>query len=224
MKRNDIIALALIAAGFALGAFYYADLPDPMPTHFGPGGKPDDFTALPWGAFIVPLISIGVWGLMRLLPAISPREFSMNRFRGAFDAVILSVVGFLTLVQFILLRTAINPGFDPSMWIQLLVGGILLIVANFMTKTRPNFFFGIRTPWTLASEEVWFRTHRQGAWFLAAIGVVAMVTAPFGAGLYLLIGLVVFSALWLVVYSYIAYVRLDNDSDDQKSTSTPTGQ
>jgi uncharacterized membrane protein len=210
MKRNDIVSLALIGVGFILGGIYYSDLPDPMPTHYGIDGAADRFTALPYGAFIVPLVGLVTWGLMKLLPRISPREFSMSRFMGAYEAVVVSVMGFLALVQFILLRTAIDPSFNQMLWIQLIVGAILLVVANYMTKTRPNFFFGIRTPWTLANEEVWYRTHRQGAWWLAGMGILAMVTAPFGFGLYLLLGLAGVSIVWLVAYSYIVYSRLQH--------------
>jgi len=212
MKRSDYLALALIAAGFALGVYFYGDLPDPMPTHFGVDGVPDNYTALPWGAFILPLVSLGVWGLMRLLPAISPREFSMDRFKGAYEVVIVSVIGFLVVIQFILLRTAIEPGFDPSLWVRLVVGAIFLVIANYITKTEPNFFFGIRTPWTLANEEVWFRTHRQAAYWFAASGIITILSAPFALGIYLMLGFTIFAALWLVVYSYVVYVRLDRES------------
>jgi uncharacterized membrane protein len=209
MKRNDMVSLALIGTGFILGGLYYGDLPDPMPTHYGIDGNPDRFTALPYGAFIVPLAALIAWGVMKLVPRISPREFSMSRFMRAYEAVIVSVMGFLAVVQFIVLRSAMDPSFNQTLWIQLIVGAILLVVANYMTKTRPNFFFGIRTPWTLANEEVWYRTHRQGAWWLAGMGITAMVTAPFGFGLYLLLGLTGIAVVWLFAYSYIVYSRLE---------------
>ena len=28
-----------------------------------------------------------------------------------------------------------------------------------MKNVKPNYFFGIRTPWTLANDEVWRKTH-----------------------------------------------------------------
>jgi uncharacterized membrane protein len=213
MMRSDYLALVLIAVGFALGAYFYADLPDPMPTHFRADGTPDNFTRLPWGAVLLPLVSIGLWGLLKILPAISPREFSMDRFRGAYQTVMVSIIGFMTVVQFILLRTAVDPGFDPSPWIRVVVGAILLVVANYVTKTEPNFFFGVRTPWTLANEEVWFRTHRQAAYWLAACGVLMLVSAWLTIPLALVLGFVVLAAIWLVVYSYIAYVRVNKTTD-----------
>ena len=58
MKRTDYLAWAFIGFGFGLGAWFYGDLPDPMPTHFNAQGLADGYTALPWGAFIIPLITI----------------------------------------------------------------------------------------------------------------------------------------------------------------------
>ncbi len=220
MKRSDYLALALIVFGFALGAYYYGDLPDPMPTHYGPDGQPDGFTALPWGAFILPAISVGLWAIMKVLPAISPKEFSMHRFAGAFETVIVAVIGFMTLLQFAMLRTAIEPEFNVRLWVQMVVGGILLVIANYITKTQPNFFFGIRTPWTLANEEVWFRTHRQAAWWFAGLGILALASAPFPSGLYLTIVATIGAAIWLVAYSYIIYVRLDRENPTQASLKT----
>jgi len=96
MKRSDYLALALIVIGFTLGAYYHGDLPDPMPTHYDADGQPDGFTALPWGAFILPLISIGLWVIMKILPAISPKEFSMHPFAGTFETVIVAVIGVMS--------------------------------------------------------------------------------------------------------------------------------
>jgi uncharacterized membrane protein len=220
MKHSSVIAASTIAVGFVITAWFYGDLPDPMPTHFGADGKPDNYTALPWGAFIMPLAAIATWLLALLLPVISPKEFSMERFRPAFEIVMLSIVSFLTVTQYILLRSAIDPQFDPSTWIQVLLGVLFLVLANYMTKTEPNFFFGIRTPWTLASKEVWFRTHRQAGYGFAAVGILTLLTAPLESGLVVALGAILLLVIWLVAYSYLAYRRLGAT----QSTSTPTGQ
>ncbi len=208
MKATDVLSWGLIAMGFGLAAFFYADLPDPMPIHFRADGSPDRYAALPWGAVIVPLITVAVYALMRILPVISPKEFSMERFSRAYESVVIAVLAFMVLVQFVLLRTAVEPAFNVVPWIGVLIGGLLLVIANYMTKTQPNFFFGIRTPWTLANEEVWFKTHRQAAYLFALAGLVLIVTAPFGTAIYLSVGFIIAAALWLVLYSYLIYQRL----------------
>lgn len=216
MKHSNAIAWGLIMMSFAIGGFYYNELPDPMPTHFGLDGQPDRFTPLPWGAFLLPMVSIGVFLFMKLLPAISPKEFSMDRFVGAYEKVLVAVVGMLVLVQFIVMQSATGTEFDLLPWVSVLVGVLLLVVANYMTKTEPNFFFGIRTPWTIANDEVWFRTHRHGAYLFALAGVVMILGSPFSLGFYVSIGLIVAIVVWLTVYSYILYVKMTNKAPEQR--------
>ncbi|HOF86457.1 MAG TPA: SdpI family protein, partial [Treponemataceae bacterium] len=54
--------------------------------------------------------------------------------------------------------------------IRLLVGAVFLVSGNYMSKFRHNYFCGIRTPWTLASESVWRKTHRRGAVVFIVMG------------------------------------------------------
>jgi uncharacterized membrane protein len=88
------------------------------------------------------------------------------------------------------------------------VGLLLIVLGNFMSKFTRNFFIGIRTPWTLASEEVWFRTHRLGGRLFVVAGLILVLTGLLGGG-----GVPVFVAAGIAagipwVYSYIVYRRL----------------
>ncbi|HMC92889.1 MAG TPA: SdpI family protein, partial [Allosphingosinicella sp.] len=40
------------------------------------------------------------------------------------------------------------------------IGAMFVLIGNQLGKSRSMYLVGIRTPWTLASEEVWIRTHR----------------------------------------------------------------
>ena len=49
--------------GFALAALLFSAavfdrLPEQIPTHFNIRGEPDDWTARPWAAFMMPLLSL----------------------------------------------------------------------------------------------------------------------------------------------------------------------
>ena len=62
-----------------------------------------------------------------------------------------------------------------------LVGLLLSVLGSLLGQVRPNWFFGIRTPWTLSSERSWTATHRLGRWVLLvmglAIGLAGLVQA-----------------------------------------------
>ena len=92
----------------------------------------------------------------------------------------------------------------------LAVGVLLMVLGNYMGKLRRNFFMGIRTPWTLASEAVWERTHRMAGWLFVLGGAVMVVAALAGAVRgRLLLAVIVVVALVPVVYSYFVYRRLE---------------
>ena len=68
----------------------------------------------------------------------------------------------------------------PAMVVLLAaVGLVLMVVGNYLGKVRSNFFFGIRTPWTLSSELSWNRTHRLAGRLLVALGLVTVATPVF---------------------------------------------
>ena len=78
-----------------------------------------------------------------------------------------------------------------------------MIIGNYLGKVRSNFFFGIRTPWTLSSERSWNRTHRLGGRLFFGLGLVAVVTPifPWAGVVALAVGVPV-AIVFLVIYSY----------------------
>jgi uncharacterized membrane protein len=207
--RAQISSLVLIFIAFAAAAALYSRLPEAMPTHWDASGIADGFTPKPWGPFVLPLAMLGTFALLSVLPLISPRGYDIARFRGVFDVVSLSLVGFLFLVHVLALMQGL--GFEVPMRSSIGAGAGLLIVVvgNFMGKMRRNFFIGIRTPWTLASEEVWLRTHRLGGKTFVMGGALMAAEALFGAGSAAVLTTLGIAAGIPVVYSFVIYRRLE---------------
>jgi uncharacterized membrane protein len=202
------ISLLLIVASFGLALFWYPDLPDPMPTHWDINGAVDDWTPLPWGALVIPLTSISVWGLMALLPFISPKGFRLDDARPVYDVVWFGVMVFLLVLQWILLRQAMNQGPGLEQQIPLLVGALLMLIGNYLPKFPRNFFVGIRTPWTLASREVWNRTHRLGGIVFMMGGAITMLTSFSSESIQLLIVVAIVVGLVPLLYSFWVYRKV----------------
>jgi uncharacterized membrane protein len=76
---------------------------------------------------------------------------------------------------------------------------------------RRNFFIGIRTPWTLASERVWYATHRLGARTLVAGALVAFVSVLAGWPLWIAFALLAVGLLFPALYSLLLYKRLERE-------------
>jgi uncharacterized membrane protein len=77
-----------------------------------------------------------------------------------------------------------------------------------LPRARPNWFFGIRTPWTLTNDRVWTRTHRVGGYAMTAAGllvVLAAIAFPPPWAFFTFMGLVVPAAVGPIVYSYLTW-------------------
>ncbi len=209
LSRYNLVCLFLVVASFGLAAGLYTRLPDPVPTHWSPRGVADGFTPKPWGAFLLPLVIAGVFALFRILPKISPRGFRMDRFRRVFEILQTAILSFLFLATVVALLAAAGIPFEIHRAIFAGLGLLFLVIGNFMGKLTKNFFVGIRTPWTLASEEVWLRTHRLGGKLFVLAGLVIFLAGLLGAGVEWLLGVTLFVAAICVLYSYLLYRRLE---------------
>jgi uncharacterized membrane protein len=204
----NLPGIVLIAVSFALSALMYPRLPDPMPMHWDLLGNPDGEIARAWGAFLVPAVAAGVWLLLLVLPRLSPREFPMEPFARQWRAFEIAILGFLLFAQWLMLHAAASQRPLPSRLFQVGLGVLLAALGNLFGKTTRNFFFGIRTPWTIASEEVWLRTHRFAGRLIVATGALVVLAAFFDLGSVLILPAVVLVVLVSVVYSYVIYRRL----------------
>jgi len=209
IRRADVLGLALIGGVVVLAATLYGRLPATVPTHWNWAGQPDGFMRKPLGAFLLPLVAAVTWAVLAVLPALSPRGFSMERFRGTYDVLRTTIVGFLVLVATAQLLVAAGWRLRLDVVIPVAVGLLLAILGNYMGKVRRNFFVGIRTPWTLASEEVWLRTHRVAGGLFAAAGAIVAAAGVLGASRWVLPVSVGIAALGSVAISYVYYLRLE---------------
>jgi uncharacterized membrane protein len=79
------------------------------------------------------------------------------------------------------------------------------VLGNYLGTIRPNYFFGVRTPWTLESDEVWRATHRNGGRVLV-FGSLALLGLQFAIKQSLVmpcfVGYFVATGVLSVPYSY----------------------
>ena len=206
----DVVGLLLVLAGFALVAVMYPGLPDPMPSHWNAAGQIDGWMPKFWGAMLIPGIMAVLWLTFLVLPRISPRGFEMDPFVRAWGFLRVAILAYMLLVGVLVLQAAKTQGEISQ---RVLLGGmgvLFVVMGNFLGKVTRNFFVGIRTPWTLANEEVWYRTHRLGGKCFVAAGLFVLACALAGLGFWVMIGAILVAAIIPVGYSYVIYRRLES--------------
>ena len=161
-----------------------------------------------WGASSPALMILVLGVLTHLLPLILPRSFQTGLFAHVYGIVMLAGQGVALAAGLAVLL--VDAGYPlPAPTITMLAVGVLLIVlGNYMGKLRKSFFVGIRTPWTLASDAVWERTHQLGGWLFMLAGLVMVIGALIGAPTWLVPATIVAAALIPCVYSFWIYRRL----------------
>ncbi len=208
--KMAIPVLILVAVSFLASAYFYPLMPEQMASHWNARGEVDGYMPRFWGTFLMPLVALGLAGLFAILPKIDPLKRNYPAFRKYYNCVIFFVIALLLYVHGI--SMAANLGFSLNMS-YLVLGPIALmfILLGFvMPKIKRNWFMGIRTPWTLSSDNVWKKTHRVGGKLFMACGFFFLATLLFP-------GLIVDYFLWVIllpimtlvgitlVYSYYEY-------------------
>ncbi len=100
--------------------------------------------------------------------------------------------------------------FHPK-FILLTIGGLFIVLGNYMKTIKPNYFIGIRTPWTLENEEVWKKTHRMASylWFWGGLAmIVSILLLPPNTGTYLFMVIVSMISIIPIIYSYKIFKKI----------------
>lgn len=189
------VGRGLVVGSFGLSAALYSRLPDAMPTHFDLAGHADGFVAKPLGPFLVPLLGLVVYAITA---AVVRRQVSA----AALQVLPTASVALIFAIHAVALRAALDATTDVARWILIATSLFVTVLGNYLGKLRRNRWIGIRTPWTLADDEVWLRTHRLGGWMFVAGGGLALLAALAGAPAAVVLGVLLISTLIPAAASY----------------------
>ncbi|HEY5433545.1 MAG TPA: DUF1648 domain-containing protein [Coriobacteriia bacterium] len=202
------LPLLLIAAMFVAGAVVYSRLPASIPMHWGISGAPDSFWPKSFGSvFFMPLMSLGLYALLVVVPFLDPRRRSLKLSFRAYNILIDAIVGLEAVIFAATLIAAFNNGFDVAKVVLISVGLLFAVIGNYMTTVKQNWTFGVRVSWTLSDEVVWRKTNRLGGYLFVVAGALTIVSAflpgPWAFGLMMsaILGILVIT----YVYSYLLF-------------------
>jgi uncharacterized membrane protein len=167
----------IVLAAFALSFAVYSRLADPMPVHWGWDGRANGWASKPVGAFLMPCVMIVFAVLFRVLPDADPRKSNYDKFWTTYDFIAISVMTFGFAVHCVALGTAIGLPIPVSRVVPGLIGAFYVALGNVFPRLRSNWWIGIRTPWSLSSDENWSRTQRVGGYLFVAAGVLLIADA-----------------------------------------------
>jgi uncharacterized membrane protein len=216
-NRMAIVILLLVAAGFALSAYYYQGLPDRLASHWNAAGEVDGYTSKSRGAFTVPLVTLVLWLALTWLPRRVP-ESLLPRQSGRIAGFVFVLFLFLIGIHFQMIQWNLGRQVPFGYSVPLGLGVLFFFLGNMLGSVGPNWLIGIRTYWTLKSPVVWERTHQRAAVLFKILGFIYAAGVFFRGYLLLFILLpALFLALYLVGYSFVLYQKLEGSGENPPS-------
>src|SRR5436190_21433005 len=205
------LVVAAVAAGMSVWA--YPRLPATMATHWGLDGTPNGFSSRLMAVAIVPLLLVFMTVLFNVLPKLDPRRENYAKFIRSYWLIANAVMVFLLVAHALVIASGLGVDVKIERLIPLGVGVLFVFLGNYLTRVEPNWFIGIRTPWTLSSDTVWRRTHRTGGMLMVMGGLILAVSAflPRPAFLVLFCVTIVIVAVIPIVQSYVLWKREQHD-------------
>jgi len=215
MKRIDINIkkelpiILIIIMMFAASIYFYPQLPDKIPTHWNFKGEIDGYSGKLSGAFLMPVMNIIMYGLFIFMPAIDPKKENYKLFESTYIYFRYLFHIFFLGIHGLIIAAALGYNVDTGRLVTLAVSLLLMLMGNVMGRLKHNYFVGIKTPWTLADEEVWRKTHRLGAILWTAGGLIGVIMSLLRQSMgWVFIAVIAVMTFIPIVYSYVIYSKL----------------
>ena len=202
LKELLLIALTLVPVLYLLANWKV--LPDTVPVHFDVKGEPNGY-----GSKMVYIwLPLGIYFLMLLLPKIDPRYANYALFEESYYKLRLIMAIFIGAITTGVVWGLVNQTNAIHRFMPLSIFFLLMLIGNYMGNFRPNYFVGIKVPWTLNSDEVWTRTHKMAGklWFWGSMAAILLYFVV-GDLRWILFPLLLILVVVPVVYAYIIYQK-----------------
>ncbi|WP_419014669.1 SdpI family protein [Dysosmobacter sp.] len=199
---TTVICLLPIMAGLVL----YSRLPERVPTHFDFSGTPDGWSSRPFAVFGLPCLLAALNVFLYACLNRDPKRANMS---GALKTVSQWSLPVLSVLCYgLTLTAALGYPSRIEIVVPLLTGILLLVIGNYLPKTKQSYTMGIRLPWTLQSEENWNRTHRLSGFLWVAAGAAFILLSLLRLWNIWLLGALLLALIFVPIgYSYFLHKK-----------------
>lgn len=208
--KKELPIIGIILTPFVYLAIVWNSLPERVPVHWNYKGEIDR-----WGSkfsllavlFMLPVL---IYVLMIAASKFDPKK-RLLLMGGKFYQLKFILVLFMSLLALFIIYISKNQSLTSPAFLHVGIGALLMILGNYFKVIQPNYFIGIRTPWTLENNEVWKATHAFAGklWFfwglLLMLGGLIFQDAVFSK---VFVAVVLVLAFVPIVYSYFKFKSL----------------
>ena len=208
MKNSKWIFI-LVTISIIGTAIVYPYLPAQVPAQWNSSGEVSRYHDKIW-SFAMALLPLMIYLMMKYLPKIDPKRASYEKHQKAYKVTQILLVIVMVMFHWLAIVAALGVNLDVGVFVRIIIGVMFIILGNYMSQIRQNYFFGIKTPWTLASEEVWKKTHRVGAYAFSVMGISMLLTLriPGKASGIIVTSVGIIGVGFTYVYSYLVFKKI----------------
>jgi uncharacterized membrane protein len=212
--KKELPIIGIVLLPFIYLAYIWNNLPKQVPMHWNLKGEIDD-----WGSkysligmtFLLPVLT---YVLLMVVPKIDPKK-RIEAMGGKYYQFKFILVTFMSALALVIMYISNNQKLSNPSMIVILLGILFVFLGNYFKVIKQNYFIGIKTPWTLESEEVWKLTHLLAGkmWVIGGIVIViCSLVVPENLNFYFFIGITLVISIVPTVYSYLIFKKLKNSN------------
>jgi uncharacterized membrane protein len=207
-----IVSLLILAAMAGLSAWAWLRIPDKahIAVHFTASGQANGFSDKLPALTIMPAMALALIALCSLIPHIEPRRLNLAASAKFYSAAWIGGVAALGIAHTEIVLDALHLTAHPASVTAYTLPAIMIVLGNYIGKSRANFFAGVRTAWTLSSDYAWEKTNRlAGRLFILAgcIGLIATAALDRATAMLATVFCVLAAAAISTVASYFFWRR-----------------
>ncbi len=203
---KELLIGGIVVAPLLYFLYIWNTLPTEIPIHFDAQGNPNNFGSRSYVALTLFFLSIGTYLFLMYIPRIDPKK-NFSIFSDTFIKLRFLLSLFFSLICFFIIHSVKN-GELSTTYFYVTFAIMISLFGNYMSNIRPNYFIGIRTPWTLESESNWKKTHfiTGRLWFITGIIMgILLVVLPSKYAVVTFIGSIVLIAIFPLAYSFLKF-------------------
>lgn len=206
-KEIPFIIIALIP--FVYLVFVWKHLPEMVPMHWNASGEIDRYGSKN-ELWLTTFIMAGIgYFLFLILPKIDPKG-KLNSMGNKLNYLRFALSLFMSAIAVFIIYSVQQSQSKPT-FIFILIGLLFTILGNYFKTIKPNYFIGIRTPWTLENEDVWKKTHLLGGklWFVGGLLIILLsLILPENLSFYIFMTVTIVISVVPIVYSFLEFKKL----------------
>lgn len=203
-KRKIIISSLVTLLPILIGVIFWKQLPDTIATHFDMNNEANGWSSKAFAVFGFPMLLLGMHILCIFVTLNDPKKHNIGNKMMALTFWMVPVIS--NIASLAMYGYALKMQVNISLFMNILIGVLFIVLGNYMGKTHQNYTVGIKLPWTLNSKENWNKTHRLASRLFIVGGVVMIIGGILQIEIAVLI-LVILIAIIPGIYSFILYKK-----------------